>query len=53
MKNLAWDLVVFTQILVYWPFAILVMLPARWLDRRLGTALFARLDRLVRAIASL
>lgn len=51
MKRLAWDLWVFTQILLYWPFAVGVMLPARWLDRRLGTALFPRLDRWVRALA--
>ena len=51
LRNLAWDLLVFTEILLYWPFAVLVMLPARWLDRHLGTSLFPLLDRLTRAIA--
>jgi hypothetical protein len=51
LRNLARDLLVFAEILLYWPFAALVMLPARWLDRRLGTSLFQRLDRLTRAIA--
>jgi hypothetical protein len=51
LRNLAWDLLVFVEILLYWPFALLVMLPARWLDRHLGTSLFQGLDRLTRAIA--
>ena len=51
LRNLATDLLVFTEILLYWPFAALVMRPARWLDRHLGTSLFARLDRLTRSIA--
>ncbi len=49
--NLARDLLVFTEMFLYWPFALIVMLPARWLDRHLGTSLFQRLDRLTRAIA--
>jgi hypothetical protein len=51
LRNLVWDLLVFVEILLYWPFALLVMLPARWLDRRLGSSLFERLDRLTRVIA--
>ena len=51
LRNLAWDLLVFTEILLYWPFAVLVMRPARWLDRHLGTSIFRRLDRLTRTIA--
>lgn len=51
LRNLSRDLLVFAEILLYWPFAVLVMLPARWLDRRLGTSLFLRLDRRTREIA--
>jgi hypothetical protein len=51
LRNLVWDLLVFVEILLYWPFALFVMLPARWLDRRLGSSLFERLDRLTRVIA--
>lgn len=50
-KDIALDLLVFLEICLYWPFAVLVMRPALWLDRRLGTALFARMDRLMRRIA--
>lgn len=50
-RNLAWDLLVFTEILLYWPFAALVMKPAQWLDRRSGTRLFPALDRIMRWIA--
>jgi hypothetical protein len=52
-KNLALDLLVFSEIVLYWPFALLVMKPAQWMDRRWGTRLFPRLDRLVRRIAEL
>ncbi len=45
------DLLVFAEILLFWPFAVLVMLPARWVDRRLGTSLFPALDRFTRAVA--
>ncbi len=51
LPNLALDFLVFTEILLYWPFALLVMFPTRWLDRRLGTSLFRRLDRLTRILA--
>jgi hypothetical protein len=51
LRNLGRDLLVFAEILLYWPFAVLVMLPAQWLDRRLGTSFFSLLDRLTREIA--
>ena len=50
-KNLAWDFLVFTEIFFYWPFAIVVMKPAQWLDQRLGTRLFPLLDQIMRSIA--
>jgi hypothetical protein len=52
-KNLAWDMLVFAEIILYWPFAIILMLPLRHFDRRFGTHIFAALDRLVRSIADL
>ena len=52
-KNLVWDMLVFAEMVTYWPFAIIVMLPLRRFDRRFGTSLFAALDRLMRAIADL
>lgn len=52
-KNLGWDLMVFAEMLLYWPFAVLVMKPAQWLDRRIGTRMFAVLDRAMRSIADL
>ncbi len=52
-RNLAWDMLVFAEIVVYWPVAIAVMLPLRRFDRRFGTRLFDRLDRMMRAIADL
>ncbi len=52
-KNLAWDMLVFAEMVLYWPFALMVMLPLSRLDRWFGTSLFARLDRLMRAIADL
>jgi len=51
LRSLGWDLLVFAEILLYWPLAVFVMLPARWVDRRLGTSVFRWLDRLTRAIA--
>jgi hypothetical protein len=53
LKNLAWDMLVFVEILLYWPFAIIIMLPIRGLDRRFGIHVFPALDRVVRAIADL
>lgn len=52
-KSLSWDLLVFTEMLLYWPVALGVMKPAQWLDRRLGTSLFPGLDRTMRRIADL
>lgn len=52
-KNLAWDMLVFAEIILYWPFALVVMLPLRRFGRRFGFNLFAALDRLMRAIAHL
>jgi hypothetical protein len=51
LRNLGRDLLVFAEILLYWPFAVLVMLPALWFDRRFGTSFFRPLDRLTREIA--
>ncbi len=53
LRNLAWDFLVFTEIVLYWPFAFLVMRPLQRFDRRFGTKLFARLDETMRAIADL
>lgn len=53
VKNLGWDLMVFAEILFYWPFAVLVMKPAQRFDRRFGTRVFAVLDRIMRSIADL
>jgi hypothetical protein len=52
-KNLALDILIFAEMLVYWPFALLIMKPAQWFDRRFGTRLFRGLDRAVRRIADL
>ena len=52
-QNLALDLLVFIEIVAYWPFALLVMKPAQALDRRCGTHIFPVLDRFVRRIAEL
>lgn len=52
-RNLALDLLVFTEMLIYWPFALLIMKPAQWIDRRLGINTFRWLDRFVRRIADL
>lgn len=49
-RNLAWDFLVFTEILLYWPFAVFVMKPAQWFDRRFGTRVFPALDRIMRWI---
>ena len=53
IKSLAWDVLVFTEMLIYWPFALLVMKPVQWVDRRFGTSMFRGLDRVVRRIAGL
>jgi hypothetical protein len=52
-KNLGLDVLVFAEMLVYWPFALLIMKPAQWLDRRFGTSMFRGLDRAMRRIADL
>lgn len=52
-KKLLLDFFVFSQILLFWLFAFLVMLPLRQLDRRLGTRLFQYMDRFTRFIADL
>ena len=49
--NLALDFLVFTEIGLYWPFALLAMKPAQWVDRRFGTKVFPALDRVMRSIA--
>ena len=53
MLALAVDFLVFVEILVYWVFALVVMLPLSGLDRRFGTHLVAPFDRLTRWIARL
>lgn len=52
-RNLALDALVFAEMLLYWPFALLVMAPARYCDRRFGTKVFPALDRAMRRIADL
>jgi hypothetical protein len=53
VKNLMWDMLIFAEMLLYWPFAIVIMLPIRRFDRRFNTNIFPSLDRLMRAIADL
>jgi len=53
LKNLVRDMLVFAEIVLYWPFAVIVMLPLRYLDRRFGIHVFPLVDRIVRAIADL
>jgi hypothetical protein len=52
-RNLALDAFVFAEILLYWPFALLIMKPAKYCDRCLGTHMFPVLDRAMRRIADL
>jgi hypothetical protein len=52
-KSLMWDMLIFTEMLLYYPFAIAIMLPLKRFDRRFNTKLFSSLNRLVRAIADL
>ena len=52
-RNLAFDMFVFAEMLVYWPVALLIMKPAQWCDRRFGTNMFRGLDRAMRRIADL
>jgi hypothetical protein len=53
LRNLAWDMLVFAEMAVYWPFAVIIMLPLRHFDRRFGTRLFSAVDRAMRSIADL
>ena len=50
---LALDMLVFAEMLVYWPIALLIMKPAQWCDHRLDTKMFQGLDRAMRRIADL
>jgi len=52
-RNLAWDFLVFAEIVLYWPFALLVMRPCQRFDRLFGTRIFPLLDKTMRAIADL
>lgn len=52
-RNLVWDFLVFSEIVLYWPFAFLVMRPAQRFDRLCGTTIFPLLDKTMRAIADL
>ncbi len=45
------DLFFFIQILLYWPFAILILKPLWWIDRITGAGFFKYIDRLVKKIA--
>ena len=53
MRALFQDFVTFVEILVYWPFVMLVMLPIRSLDRLLGTRFLPPLVRLTKYIGNL
>jgi hypothetical protein len=52
-RNLGWDFLVFTQMVLYWPFAFLVMRSTQRFDRVFGTKIFPVLDKTMRAIADL
>ena len=52
-RNVGWDFLVFTEMVLYWPFAFLVMRPALRFDRLFGTKIFPVLDKTMRAIADL
>lgn len=51
MRSLLQDFVVFAEILLYWLFVLLVMLPVLVLDRVFRTRWLAAADRLTRCIA--
>ena len=53
MLALLFDFFVFVEILLYWAFALVVMLPLSGIDRVLGTRLVGPFDRLTRWIARL
>lgn len=53
VRHLALDMVVFAEMLLYWPFAVLVMKPVQLCDQRLGTHMFQALDSAMRKIADL
>lgn len=52
IRMLMSDVLLFAQIVFFWPFVYLVMLPLRRMDRVLGTQGFARMVRLVKTIAN-
>ena len=51
--NIMLDFLVFIEILVYWSFVLLVMLPVMGIYRMLGTRMTSGLDKLTRFIADL
>jgi hypothetical protein len=53
MRPLLRDLITFVEILLYWPFVVLVMLPVKQVDRLLGTRLLPPLVRLTKFIGNL
>jgi hypothetical protein len=53
VRALLLDFFIFVEILVYWAFVLVVMLPLSFLDRRLRTRLVVPLDHLTRWIARL
>ncbi len=52
LRHLAGDYLLWLQIVSFWPLVYLVMLPARGVDRALGTQSFERLVRLCKRIAN-
>jgi hypothetical protein len=52
-KSLAWDFVMFVEMVAYGLALVCAFLPAWWVDRKFGTDWVAALDRLTRRIASI
>ena len=53
MKNLFVDFYNFCLVIVYWPFAFIILIPIKYIDRLVGTHIFIFLDKLIRKIANL
>jgi hypothetical protein len=51
--RLLYDFYTFLTILLYWPLVLLVMFPARFVDRLLGTRALPWLVRITKRIANL
>jgi hypothetical protein len=52
MKGLVRDFSFFVQVIVFWPFAYLVMLPMKVIDRFFGTRMLASTIKLIKFIAN-